>query len=327
MPSFGLSRELLEAELARAKVEGRFYEDRRRRQALKKTYGIRGLRQRCKQVWVLDSESIALRDFSFDDTFDDYFAEISTDHSVGYRNVVTDHRDVFCGIPVAQRGLALTAGPLDALGQGDAVHIALNHTSFRTFDYWFIFPDVVEAMCALIESMHDRPFLSVYVEHASGLPVYYGVFAAVYLTPTLVAGRQPDPGAGAFLANFSSTLVDPLPMFVHQSLCTLITNALLSSLALVEYEALRSNNCTIHGQSIVTGEGVGPGAQRHYKTCSLSVALRGELLQTAFSWLHGHRFDRVAESQRADVAELFATTPQITCAQRNGKAYSLPFSC
>lgn len=105
-------------------------------------------------------------------------------------------------------------------------------------------------------------------------------------------------------------------MFVHQSLCTLITNALLSSLALVEYEALRSNNCTIHGQSIVTGEGVGPGAQRHYKTCS-SVALRRELLQTAFSWLHGHRFDRVAESQRADVAELFATTPQITWATSN----------
>ncbi|KAJ1450175.1 hypothetical protein M885DRAFT_533081 [Pelagophyceae sp. CCMP2097] len=295
---FGSSHTIMNLELKRASAERRFWEDGRRHQALKKLYGVRWLRAKCDQVWVLDSESFALRNFSWQQSFQDWFGRNET------RNLFSDQRDELCG-NVDKRSHQLNAGPLDALGITTDARQEFKQLHFRTMDYWFFQTDVVEAMMGLVEFLNARKFLNVFVEHAAGAAIYYGVFAHAYLSPGSSATRQANVSALKFLSKFS------LPSFLPQSYCNLVSKAYLPSTSQKALQDFKSQGCKLHVDlDLALINGGGESAK-----CALNVELRRDVLKTAFPWLHGYRFDR--SKGRSDVAELFLSTPHITWATSN----------
>ncbi|KAJ1618626.1 hypothetical protein T492DRAFT_1091397 [Pavlovales sp. CCMP2436] len=327
LPAFGSTPAAMDAELARAVREGRFWERKRQHQALKKLYGVRGVRAQCYRVWVLDSESLALRNFSFASIFDDWFAKPAglrrKSHPAPTRNLFSDSRDALCSKVIA-RSQNLTAAAVAALGVVDAARGEFHHLHFRTNDYWFVNADAVEAMVKLVELTHRRPFMSVFVENAAGLAVYYGVFAHAYLSPASNATRLANATAAAFLADLSAAA--PLPTFAPQRFCSLVANAnaSLSSTTRAELATFTASGCKFDlDLEVPLLVGVGLHVEHVFRrpkhpACSLSVGLRRELLRGAFSWLHGYRFNRIRNSRHGvEVAKLFATSPHITWATSN----------
>jgi hypothetical protein len=107
-------------------TESRGWEPRRVTQALKKLLGLEFLYQHysCKLGWVLDSESVPLRRFSFAEHFRDFESNP--------RLIVTNMSDPY--VELSERHATLTRQSLEGLGLTAYTHDDI--LSFRTVDYY-----------------------------------------------------------------------------------------------------------------------------------------------------------------------------------------------
>ena len=155
----------------------RCWEPRRTMSAIKKFVGLDALHRRgCTYGWVLDSESMPLRKFTFSSIFNEFEANprvLATNMS--HRLVKPDSRHAKL-MRCAARGLGLAR---------DVAH----HTH-RTVDWWvWSLKDVVDLM-AHVRSNHRQPFLHGLVSYPAGEAIYYGLYVQ-YIVPHSASARSP----------------------------------------------------------------------------------------------------------------------------------------
>lgn len=178
-------------------TESRGWEPRRVTQALKKLLGLEFLYQHysCKLGWVLDSESVPLRRFSFAEHFRDFESNP--------RLIVTNMSDPY--VELSERHATLTRQSLEGLGLTAYAHGDI--LSFRTVDYWIFALADISRMMSHVSNVHNKSFTHVFIRHPAEVAVYYGNFILhgpasstktiffIYPTSLRRAGFEPVEGA------------------------------------------------------------------------------------------------------------------------------------
>ena len=149
---------------------------RRTMSAINKFVGLDALHRRgCTYGWVLDSESMPLRKFTFSSIFNEFEANprvLAT--NMKHRLVKPDSRHeklMHC----AARGLGLAREPW--------------HTH-RTVDWWvWSLTNVVDLM-AHVRSNHRQPFLHGFVSYPVDISIYYGLYVQ-HIVPHSASARSP----------------------------------------------------------------------------------------------------------------------------------------
>ena len=139
------------------------WEPRRTVSGIKKMVGLAHIHRKhnCTYGWVLDSESVPLRRFSFRDVFRSYIEQP--------RVVVTN----------MTHPLILPSRRNDQLNRCAARGLGLRNVpdvSYRTLDYWIYHISDLQHMMMHVQKVHGMPFLHAYVKYPASDPIYYGMY-------------------------------------------------------------------------------------------------------------------------------------------------------
>ena len=133
--------------------------------ALKKLYGARDLHERgFTHAWVMDAESVALREFSFEAMFTEY-----AEHPRLLRTNMSSRLVSWSGPTVAANLICMAR----ALNVSDSQGLM----SYHATDYWFYVLSNVAAMMQLVQRTWQwHSFASVYARYPAFEYHYYGTY-------------------------------------------------------------------------------------------------------------------------------------------------------
>lgn len=140
------------------------WEPRRMISGVKKLLGLAELYHKfsCSCGWVLDSESIPLRMFSFERIFDTF-----TSHP---RLLVTNMRHPL--VKHSSRVVQLNRCAASGLN----VSVNAGEYSYRTVDWWFFDLKEVHDMMLHVQSTHGKPFVHAYAQYPASDAIYYAMY-------------------------------------------------------------------------------------------------------------------------------------------------------
>jgi len=228
--------------IARTKIK--VWDPRRVTQALKKFLGLETMHRvhGCSSAWVLDSESVPLRKFSFAEQFLDY--------EQNPRILVSNLSDP--SMKMNARHARLQNNALAGLKLPSKVTNG-SVLSFRTVDFWMLSLRRVSQMMEYFSRIHNKPFANAFMRNPAGVPVYYGNYMwhffpnetsfVVYPTSIKEAGIKPSGKVQAEASKDIFVCKGQAPWTDEQRMQILGTNGTLAWVRGFRFEHLPTNGC------------------------------------------------------------------------------------
>ena len=170
-------------------------------QALKKLLALESMysEHMCTISWVLDSESVPLRRFSFAEQF----LEFQRDPHI----LVTNLSDNSVK-RVSRNGGHISLMKFSSRALGIVNSKEESVITYRTVDFWMLFLVDVSHMMQHVAGVHQKPFSYVFIRNPAGVPNYYGNYVrhfpsfgpnitfVPYPSALKNAGFKPSSGTG-----------------------------------------------------------------------------------------------------------------------------------